>query len=250
MNNRIRFVPVLVIGLFSLASGQNITYLHTIMVGSEGNDRVRASDAEDNLNDWGDYVAASLGGRVKSKIVFSGSKTEKASLAQTLASVYATGDSTDLVVTVWAGGWERNPGTPELSSFALPGSEKISAEYLVNFTSFLAPENVLVFVIAPESFQFPLDVLSKYDPSTISSGKHIIVVRSRERRDYDDLLDVFTDLLKGMREPAGIDTNKDGWVTTTEWIREFSKKASAARLTLNAFQLSRAPEFRVAQVKR
>lgn len=230
--------------------GQNITFLHSVMIGSDGTDKVRAKGAEKRLEDLHEYFTESLTNRVKNKIILPFSKEQKTSLLQSVATVYGTSDSSDMVIGVWAGAWQPNPRAPELAEFVTSHSERIPAEYVVNFANFLAPHSVILFILAPQGFEFPSDVLNGYDGSTASGGKHIILVRSRERVDFDDLLSTFADVAKRMRSVETIDSNKDGWITTAEWIREFSKKAQSAKLSLVAYQLSKVPEYRIMQLKR
>ncbi len=248
--NRTNIILVCLLLLVNSSVGQNVTFLHSVMIGSDGTDKVKAKGAEKRLEDLHEYFTESLTNRVKNKIILPFSNEQKTSLLQSVATVYGTSDSSDMVICVWAGAWQSNPRAPELAEFVTSHSERIPAEYVVNFANFLAPHSVILYILAPQGFDFPADVLKGYDGSTASGGKHIILVRLRERGDFDDLLSAFTDVVKSMRSVETIDTNKDGWITTAEWIREFSKKSQGAKLSLVAYQLSKVPEYRITQLKR
>ncbi|HWP82624.1 MAG TPA: hypothetical protein VNN76_08220 [Bacteroidota bacterium] len=247
--NRFVSVVILLVAWLDIVAAQNVQYLHTVLVGSDGNGRVKADGGEEAMGDLHDYFADSFGGRVRNKTVIQLSKKQPIPLGDAIGKVYSSCDSADLVVSVWAGPWQVDQRVVERSSLISPQGESLPAEYVLNFVQFLPAQSVLTFVLSPQSHEFPTEILQDFPQSTASGGKHIILVRPREKMDFDDVVDAFVDAVKAMRSSKELDTNNDGWVRFSEWLREFYKKAQAEKLSLAGFGIAKFPDYRLVQVK-
>lgn len=218
-----------------------------MIVGSEGSESVRAKGAESRLDDLQEYLTASLGGRSKNVIVLPLSK--QASPFPTIATAYSTSDSTDLLVAVWMGPWQRNEKIQERSELLTGQKSRIQAEYLLNFATFAPSKSMLMFIVAPQQFAFPEMILKNPNAPMTSGGKYIVVVKPAAGMDFDGLMDAFEDILKDMPKSAPMDANKDGWVTVSEWLRDFMNKSRAQNLTLTMSQVAKFPDFRILEAK-
>jgi hypothetical protein len=234
---------------WNVAASQNVQYLHTVLIGSNGDNRVKTGGGEGALEDLHKYFLDSFQGRLKTKTILQLSKKQQGSIGDAVGRVYASSDSADLVVLVWAGPWQRDDRAVERSSFISLHNETLPAEYILNFVQFIPAQSVLAFILSPLSHEFPPEVLTEFQPSTASGGRHIILIRPTVRMDFDDVVDAFTDAVKAMRSAQEIDTNKDGWVRFSEWIREFYKKAQQEKLALAGFAVAKFPDYRLVQVK-
>ena len=237
----------LVVCGFQGLDGQTVSAVNMLLVGTEGNETARAKGAEGRLSDFQDYLTTSLGGRSKNVILVPLSK--QALSFSTIATAYSTSDSSDILVSLWMGPWLKNEKSPERSELLSNQKVRVQAEYLLNLASFVPSKSLLMFILAPQQFSFPEGVLKNPNSQMTSGGKYVVVVKPPAGMDFDGLADAFADILKNMQKLAPMDVNKDGWVSVSEWLRDFMLKSKAQKLALTMSQVAQFPDFRIAEAK-
>lgn len=249
---KLLFLIGVFVGILPVASrAQYVSFVNVLLVASDGTEEVRFKGAESELEDLNDYFSGSFGGRQKSRILLPLSKLGKVSALQQIASTYANSDSSDLLVAAWLGPWKRNQAAPSMSAFVSNHTETIPAEYVTSFINFIPAQSAFLFIVSPQGdYEFPTELLRDYPAAAAVGGKHVIIVKPRVRMSYGDMVDAFVGVIKKMRKIEETDGNKDGWITSVEWLREFYRKSQAAKLSLSGFTIEPSREFRISQVKK
>ena len=243
----------LLVGLFLLASSaltaQSITGVHVVIVGSDGNETVRAEGSEGDLSTISDAVRAAFKGLIKSEMVLPVSEVGHDALYSKFVSLLTSCGTDDMLLTIWIGPWIPDSAHPELSQFAGVTSTPITAEYLLNLIHFMPAKTSVNFILSPQRYRYPMELLTAYPSSAASGGKHAIVVGAAERMSYEEVVEGFVQTLKEMEEQAVLDANKDRVVTESEWLRQFDAVARKNRVSLLPYWLESAADVRLFQTR-
>lgn len=214
-----------------------------MIIGAEGTATVRAPDAESNLNDLQKEVVKLFGLRPKNQVTVFG-KRPSGSLYQRIAGVVSAADSSDLVFAVVQGAWNPDSSVPDLSTLA-GLQEPMTAEYLVNVLHFLPVHNAVLFVLAPDAFEFPRSVVSEYPTGISGGGKYLIAIRMREKDDFGSLVDTFEDIIDDTWDYRAYDMDGDAVISFSEWLGAFARRAGIARLVGSIYRVQEGPDLQI-----
>ncbi len=230
------------------ANAQTATYLQTIIIGAEGTASVKAVDAESNLEDLQKQLVKLIGLRPKMQVTVSAKRPASGGAYQRIAGVVTSSDSSDLVICVVQGAWAPNTKAPELSVLAgLP--EPLSAEYLVNVLHFLPVSNAVMFVLAPDAYEFPRSVVSESPTGVSGGGKYLITVRLREKDDFETLVEKFEDIIDDDWEYRAYDMDGDARISFSEWLGGFTRRAGIARLVGSIYRISDGSDLQIRKLQ-
>lgn len=235
--------------LISFTYSQAISYLHTIVVGSEGTAAARASDAGDNLEDLERSLVRQVSLRPKIQIVIRSDEQRRDSHYKRVGGLYASADSSDLVIGVCQGAWVVDSKDSTLSILSGIGPDTVTADYLVHLMRFLPVHNAVLFVLAPATFEFPRSALAGTPTGISGGGKYLIVVRQKGREDFAELVDRFADVLDSDFDGAADDSNADHYLSFTEWLGAITRRAAAAGLSGTIHAMSTGSDLFIKQLQ-
>lgn len=243
-----RLAALIVIAIAGIASAhaQAIGYLHTIAVGSDGTETVRAPDSEDDLEAYQRFLVRRMSLRPKTQVTIK--PTTGQSAYRQFSALYASVDSSDLVVGIVTGAW-RPGNRPETAVLAGLSPDSLTADYLLHLTMFLPSHNAVVLVVAPDGFEFPRTSLAGLATGIEGGGKYLITVRARENTGYGTLLDRFSDLVDSAWDDSRNDQNNDGALSVSEWLSAFSRRAAGLGLTGTIVRLADGADLMLRQLR-
>jgi hypothetical protein len=235
--------------LISLAHSQAISYLHTIVVGSEGTAAARAPDAGDNLEDIERSLVRQLSLRPKTQLIIRSDGQRGDSHYKRVAGLYASADSSDLVIGVCQGAWVVGGKDSTVSILSGIGPDTLTADYLVHLMRFLPVHNAVLFVLAPTHFEFPRAALAGTPTGISGGGKYLIVVRQKGQEDFAGLVDQFADVMDSDFDGTADDSNADQHLSFTEWLGAVTRRAAAAGLSGTIHAMSAGSDLFIKQLR-
>ena len=235
--------------LISLAHSQAMSYLHTIVVGSEGTAVARAPDAGDNLEDLERSLVRQLSLRPKTQLIIRSDEQRRDSHYKRVGGLYASADSSDLVVGVCQGAWAVDSKDSALSILSGIGPDTVTADYLVHLMRFLPVHNAALFVLAPTQFEFPRIALAATPTGINGGGKYLIVVRQKGEGDFAELVDRFADVMDSDFDGTADDSNADQHLSFTEWLGAVTRRAAAAGLSGTIHAMSSGSDLFIKQLR-
>lgn len=238
-------IVIAIVGIGS-AHAQAVGYMHTIVAGSNGTETVRAPDSEDDLDTYQRSLIRRMSLRPKTQITIRPSSGQSA--YRLFSGLYASVDSMDLVVGIVAGAW-RPGNRPETAVLAGLSPDSLTADYLLHLTMFLPSHNAVVFVVAPDGFEFPRTTLAGLATGIEGGGKYLITIRARDNAGYGTLLDRFSDLVDSAWDDSRNDQNSDGALTMSEWLSAFSRRAAGLGLTGTIVRLADGVDLTLRQLR-
>jgi hypothetical protein len=194
---------------------QAIMNAHVIGIGSDGTEQVNADNAESCVKDAASVIAGVFRGKLKTNMILLDSKPISPSIPAHFSQYFRSCDSSDFLFSIVVGGWTSNGSS---STLAMKGNESITADYLCNVYQLIPAKNSVLFIIAPQKYAFPEELLGSAEQMKATGGKHIIVVRAGKKMSYTDLLNGFIKTLEASFETPALDRNYDGSITLAEWL--------------------------------
>ena len=122
-------------------------------------------------------------------------------------------------------------------------SSPVTAEYVLNLIHFMPAQTSINFILSPQRYRFPVQLLAEYAASAAGGGKHVILVGARERMSYEALVEGFVETVRSMQRQSELDINRDKVVTVGEWLQRFDARARENKLTLLPYWLESSPEL-------
>ncbi|MEX1137996.1 MAG: hypothetical protein WEF53_01460 [Bacteroidota bacterium] len=235
--------------LIPFAHSQAISYLHTIVVGSEGTGTARAPDAGDNLEDLERNLIRQVSLRPKTQLIIRSDEQRRDSHFKRVGGLYASADSSDLVIGVCQGAWVVGGKDSTLSILSGIGPDTVTADYLVHLMRFLPVHNAALFVLAPTQFEFPRTALAATPTGISGGGKYLIVVRQKGEWDFAELVDRFADVMDSDFDGTAVDSNADHYLSFTEWLGAVTRRAAAAGLSGTIHAMSAGPDLFIKQLQ-
>lgn len=238
----------LVLVPFTIAKGQAVESLQSLVLGSGGRGALKISFNEKALADVHASLVKALSLKPKSQETLSASKLSGESLLNRFASLYAAADSNNLFVGVCVAGWEADSLRPGIVSIAGMHHDTITAEYLLNFFQFLPTNDAVLFMIFPSRADFPLPII-KTTGTKGGGGKYLVVVRTQERTTFENLVEAFLDALDEARGGKNADVDKDSFLSFSEWLQEIATLSAVSKVSLVPYKISDGPDFKIRQLK-
>ena len=235
--------------LVSFTHSQVVSYLHTVILGSEGTGAVQAPDAGDNLEDLERSLVRQFSLRPKTQLIVQSDDQRKGSLYKRIGGLYESADSSDLAIGVCQGAWVVNSNNPSLSVLSGIAPDTVTADYLVHLMRFLPVHNAVLFILAPERFDFPGSALEDSPTGIVGGGKYLIVVRQKGRQDFEELVDTFADIMDSDFDEPADDMNTDRRLSFTEWLGAFTRRAAAAGLSETIHTMSTGTDLFIKQLQ-
>jgi hypothetical protein len=234
---------------FHALPAQSITGGHVVIAGSDGDEAVRAEGSEADLSTISDAVRAAFRGLIKSEVVLPMSEVGADPLFGKFVGILKSCDSDDMLLTIWIGPWIPDSIHPELSQLAGVTTAPITAEYVLNLIHFMPAKTSLNFILSPQRYRYPMQLLTQYPPSAASGGKHVMVVGAAERMSYEEVIEGFVETMREMGRQTAVDMNNDRAVTEAEWLQQFDAIARRNRVSLLPYWLESSPDVRLYRVR-